>query len=213
MALMSINGASLVAQTVKRLLAMRETRVWSLGREDPLEKEMATDSSTLAKKIPWMEEPGGLQSMGSQRVRHNWVTKRKRNGINCPYILKFRSILFNFCKNEKLKQNAVSTHLMVSRICCCLVAQSCLTLCDFMDCSTPDFPVLHHLLELAQNLVHWVNDAIESFHPLSPPSPPAFNLPASESFPMSQFFTSGGQSTGASASALVLKMNIQDWFL
>ena len=65
------------------------------------------------------------------------MTKRKRNGINCPYILKFRSILFNFCKNEKLKQNAVSTHLMVSRICCCLVAQSCLTLCDPADCSPP----------------------------------------------------------------------------
>ena len=56
---------------VKRLPAMRETRVWSLGQEDPLEKEMATHSSTLAWKIPWMEEPGGLQSMGSQRVKHN----------------------------------------------------------------------------------------------------------------------------------------------
>ena len=58
------NGASLVAQTVKRLPAMWETRVQSLGQEDPLEKEMATHSSTLAWKIPWMEEPGGLQSMG-----------------------------------------------------------------------------------------------------------------------------------------------------
>ena len=164
-------GASLVAQRLKCLPPMRETRVWSLGREDPLEKEMATDSSTLAKKIPWMEEPGGLQSMGSQRVRHNWVTKRKRNGINCPYILKFRSILFNFCKNEKLKQNAVSTHLMVSRICCCLVAQSCLTLCDFMDCSTPDFPVLHHLPRFAQTHVHWVGEDIQPSYPLSPPTP------------------------------------------
>ena len=58
--------ASLVAQTVKRLPAMRETWVQSLGRENPLEKEMATHSSSLAWKIPWMEEPGGLQSMGSQ---------------------------------------------------------------------------------------------------------------------------------------------------
>ena len=57
-----------MAQTVKRLPAMRETRVRSLGQEDPLEKEMATHSSTLAWKIPWMEEPDGLQSMGSQRV-------------------------------------------------------------------------------------------------------------------------------------------------
>ena len=62
---------SLVAQTVKRLPAMRETRVRFLGREDPLEKEMAIHCSTLAWKIPWMEEPDRLQSMGSQRVGHD----------------------------------------------------------------------------------------------------------------------------------------------
>ena len=56
---------------VKHLPAMRETWVQSLGQEDPLEKEMATHSSILAWKMPWMEEPGRLQSMGSQRVRHN----------------------------------------------------------------------------------------------------------------------------------------------
>ena len=57
-----------------------------------------------------------------------------------------------------------------------VVAQSCLTLCDPMDCSTPGFPVLHHLLEFAQAHVHWVSDAIQSSHPLLPPSPPDFNL-------------------------------------
>ena len=62
---------SLVAQTVKRLPAMRETQVQSLGREDPMEKEMATHSSTLAWKIPRAEKPGKLQSMGSQRVGHD----------------------------------------------------------------------------------------------------------------------------------------------
>ena len=62
--------ASLVAQRLKRLPGMQETWVRSLGREDPLEKEMATHSSALAWRIPWMEEPGGLQSMGSQRVGH-----------------------------------------------------------------------------------------------------------------------------------------------
>ena len=56
---------------VKRLPTMQETRVQSLGREDPLEKEMATHSSILDWKIPWMEEPGRLQSMGSQRVGHD----------------------------------------------------------------------------------------------------------------------------------------------
>ena len=62
---------SLVAQTVKRLPAMWEAEVQSLGREDILEKEMATHSSILAWRIPWTEEPGGLQSMGLQRVGHS----------------------------------------------------------------------------------------------------------------------------------------------
>ena len=53
-------------------------QVWSLGLEDPLEKEMATHSSILAWEIPWTEEPGGLQSMGSQRVRHDWATKQQQ---------------------------------------------------------------------------------------------------------------------------------------
>ena len=56
---------------VKHLLAMQETQIRFLGQEDPLEKEMATHSSTLALKIPWTEEPGRLQSMGSQRVGHD----------------------------------------------------------------------------------------------------------------------------------------------
>ena len=62
---------TLVAQMVKRLPTTRETWVPSLGQEDPLEKEMATHSRVLAWRIPWMEEPGGLQSMGSQRVGHD----------------------------------------------------------------------------------------------------------------------------------------------
>ena len=63
--------ASLVAQTVKHLPAIWEIQVQSLGGEDSLEKEMATHSSTLARKIPWTEEPGMLQSIGSQRVGHS----------------------------------------------------------------------------------------------------------------------------------------------
>ena len=62
---------TLVAQTAKRLPKMQETWVRSLGREDPLEKEMVTQSSIHAWKIPWTKEPGGLQSMGSQRVGHD----------------------------------------------------------------------------------------------------------------------------------------------
>ena len=64
-------SASLVVQVVKRLSTMREAWVRSLGRENPLEKEMAIHSSTIAWKIPWTEEPGRLQSMGSQRVGHD----------------------------------------------------------------------------------------------------------------------------------------------
>ena len=60
-----------MAQKVKHLPAMWETRIRSLGQQDPLEKEMATHSSILAWKIPWTEEPGGLQSMGSPRVGHD----------------------------------------------------------------------------------------------------------------------------------------------
>ena len=64
-------GASLVAQTVKNPPAMLETWVRSLGWEDSLEEEMATHSSVLAWRMPWTEEPGRLQSVGSQRVKHN----------------------------------------------------------------------------------------------------------------------------------------------
>ena len=81
-----------------------------------------------------------------------------------------------------------------------------------MDCSMPGFPVLHHLPELVQTHVYWVSDAIQPSNPLSFPSSPAFRLCQHQSLPMSQPFTSGGQSTGASASASVLPMNIHGWF-
>ena len=74
------------------------------------------------------------------------------------------------------------------------------------------FPVLHQLLELAQTHVHWVSDAIQQSHPLSSPSPSAFNLSQQWSFPMSQFFAPGSQSIGVLASASVLPMNILHWY-
>ena len=79
-----------------------------------------------------------------------------------------------------------------------------------MNCSTSGFPVLHYLPEFVQTHVHWVSDGIQPSHPLSSPSLLARNLSHNQSFPMSQLFTSGGQSTGASAS--VPPMNIQVWF-
>ena len=86
---------------------------------------------------------------------------------------------------------------------------SCVQLCNPMDCSTPDFPVHHRLPELAQTHIHQVGDTIQPSRPLSSPS--AFNLSQHQGL-KSPFFTSDGQSIGASASASVLPMNIQDWF-
>ena len=92
------------------------------------------------------------------------------------------------------------------------VAQSCPTLCDPMNCSTPDLPVHHQLLKFTQIHVHLVSDAFQLSYPLLSPSPPALNLSQHQSFPMSQFFAAGGQSIGASASASVFPMNMQSWF-
>ena len=87
----------------------------------------------------------------------------------------------------------------------------CLILCYSMDCTMPGFPVLHHLLELAQTHIHQVSDAIQLSHPLlSPFFACPQSVPASDSFLMSLLVVSGGQSFGASAS--VLPMNIQGWF-
>ena len=78
--------ASQVALVVKNLPAMQETWVWTLGWEDPLQEGMATHSSTLAWRIPWTEEPGRLQSMGSQRVRHDWATKHSTLPNSSPAV-------------------------------------------------------------------------------------------------------------------------------
>ena len=88
-------GASLVAQMVKNLPAVQETQVQSLGREDPLEKGRATHSSVLAWRIPRTEEPGGLQAMGLQRVRHDCVTNTRKDKIHT----RFQSLIQN--KNVK----------------------------------------------------------------------------------------------------------------
>ena len=83
-----LNGTSLVALLVKNLPTLQEIWVLSLGRDDPLEKGMATHSSILAWRIPWTEEPGRLKSMGSQRVGHDWAC------ILCMHFIKLTNILF-----------------------------------------------------------------------------------------------------------------------
>ena len=93
------------------------------------------------------------------------------------------------------------------------VSQSCLTLCNTMDYSTPGLPVHWQVSEFTQTHVHWVGDAIQPSLSLSAPSPPAFNLSQqSGSFQMSQLFPSSGQSIGVSASTSVLPKNIHGWF-
>ena len=92
-----------------------------------------------------------------------------------------------------------------------VVTKSCPNLCNLMKCTTTGSPVLHYLPEFAQIHVHWVSDGIQPSHPLSSPSPLAFNFP--QHHLMSHFFfTSGGQIIGASASASVLPMNSRCWF-
>ena len=93
------------------------------------------------------------------------------------------------------------------------VAQSCPTLCNPVNCSTPGLPVHHQLPEVTQTHVRWVGDAIQPSQPLQAPSPPApKSLPASESLPMSQLFAWCGQSTGVSALASFLPKKSQGWF-
>ena len=84
------------------------------------------------------------------------------------------------------------------------VAQLCPTLCDPMNCSTPGLPVYHQLPEFTQTHIHWVGDAIQPSHPLSSLSPPAPNPSQHQSFPISQLFAWGDQSTGVSALASFL---------
>ena len=108
--------------------------------------------------------------------------------------------------------NTVSMFFWFSSVHFSSVAQSCPTLCDPMDCNMPGFPVHHQLPELAQIHIHqvgWCHPTISSS--VVPFSSCLQSFPASGSFPVSQFFASGGQSIAASASASVLPMNIQDW--
>ena len=89
---------------------------------------------------------------------------------------------------------------------------SCVWFCNTMDCSMPGFPGLHYLPRFAQTHVHWISDAIQTSHPLLPPSLPSIFPSIMDFSPVSRLFASGGRSIGASASASVLPMNTQGWF-
>ena len=94
----------LVPQTVKNLPAMQEIWVWPLGQENPLEKETATHSSVPAWKIPWTEEPGGLQSMGLQRTEHNWATNTHNPHYReCKLVQPLWKTVWRFLKKLKIE--------------------------------------------------------------------------------------------------------------
>ena len=97
--------------------------------------------------------------------------------------------------------------------CCCSVGKLCPTLCSPVNCSLPGFPVLHHLLEFAQDHVHWIGDDIQHSHPPMTPSHPALlSLSPHQGLSQSQLFASDSQSIGASVSASVLPGNIKGRF-
>ena len=162
-----------------------------------LEKEMATHSSVLAWGIPGMEEPGGLLSLGLHSVEHDW---RDLAAAAATYGVR---LVGSFRKGKCILHN--------SSVRFSLVAQSCLTLCDPMNLSTPGLPVHHQLSEFTQTHVHRVNDAIQPSHPLSSPSPPAPNPSQHQSFPMSHLFSWGGQTTGISVLASFPPKKSQGW--
>ena len=125
------------------------------------------------------------------------VKKRGHNILACgclEYVMHYKiQCLYIY-------RNCISSVQLLSRV----------QLCNPVNRSTPGLPVHHHLLEFTQTHVHWGGDAIQPSHPLSSPSPPAPDPSQHQSFPMSQLFAWGGQSTGVSALA-VLPKNTQDW--
>ena len=112
---------------------------------------------------------------------------------------------WNNCLRRALR---ITLRLLWINCFCCWVTQSCPTLCDPMDCSTPGFPVLHHLPEFAQTHVHWVNGAIQPSHPLSSPFPPALNLSQHQGL----FQWVGSSHQVAKVLEFHLPMTLQGWF-
>ena len=137
-----------MTQTVKNLPVMQETWVKSLDPKNTLEKRMATKPSILAWRIPWTEEPGMHGVAKSRAMTEQLSTHR----------------LLEVIPDAKISSVQFSS-----------VTQSCLTLCDPMNRSTPGLPVHQQLPESSQTHVHQVGDAIQPSHPLSSPSPPVPN--------------------------------------
>ena len=126
------------------------------------------------RKLCWVSDRRGwlMSATRGGTTGLTWLTALERGGSACICAFDF------LAKGTFLLITFSSTHIQAREVfvgSCCLVAQS-LTLCDLMNCSTPGFPVLYYLPEFAQTHVHWVDDAIQPTHLLSPPSPPAVSL-------------------------------------
>ena len=134
-------GAFLVTYMVKNLPVMQEVWVQSLSQEDPLEKGMVTHSSVLAWKFPWTEEPGRLQSMESQRVRHGWATSLSLSFHMFPTNLKGIFFLITWC-NLFQSFKYIIFHIQISRKKISFLAMACLVMSNS----------LQHCMTMAKNI-------------------------------------------------------------
>ena len=175
-------------------------------------------SSELTLCIKWPKYWSFSYSI-SPSNEYSWLSSFRIDSFN---LLAFQGTLKSFLQHHSLKASILrhSAFFMVQlshpyitteKIMCLLVAQSCPTLWDPMDCRMPGSPVLHHLPELVPTHVHWVSDVIQPPHPLLPPSPPGLNPSQRQGLLQWVNSASGGQRIGDSASTSVLPMNTQDW--
>ena len=164
---------------------------------------MAIHSSVLAWRTPGTGEPGGLPSMGSHRVGHDWsdLAAAAAARLVITFLPRSKCLYFHGC----------SHHVQWFSVQFSWVAPSCATVCDPMNRSTAGLPLHHQLPEFTKTHVHRVRDAISSS--VVPFSSCPQSFPASRSFPVSQLFAWGGQSIGISTSTSVISVNTQDWSL
>ena len=156
-------------------LTLQEGDIWTDTddhRGEMTSRDLGEASNLQAKGslrlLEWNQEKGLQQILPAEPSEGEWPCPQLTSGLLAS-------------RTEREFISAVPSHPVCSPFlqkvcCCCSVAQSCPTLWDPINCCTPGFPVLHYLLEFAKTHVHWVNDAIQPSHPLSSPSPPAFNL-------------------------------------
>ena len=169
------NRASLLAHMINNLPAMQETQVQSLGWEDPLEKGMAPQSSILAWRISWTEEPGKLQSMGSRIGLFPFtVVGMLRSVLKGSMLRGMLPSCYSSCTVHAIQELDTTKQLSLLPF-SPVQSLSRVRLCSPMNRSTTGLPVHHQLPEFTQTHVHRVGDAIQPSHPLSSPSPPAPN--------------------------------------